>query len=449
MNAPLSKSDQVTRAGQIPEIALSAAWHYGQIPEHLVTEDGTPIRIVHRGTWTHGLGPDFADALLLFDERELRSGSVEIHLETRGWREHGHQGDPVYNSVILHVVARHDGSETRRADGGLIPVVEVSLPDSSLMPLALLDWNRVGGSVCAPTLVRTDPTRLRDILHGLGDTRLAARSAQLEATLADLPPEEVLWQAILGGLGYSRNQSPMRRLASLLPIATLNELRQSRPLSEWRDVTLGLLLGVAGFLPLAPVEANLLKLSPGTLQALENSWRRLGSPWQFERLTAAEWDRARVRPANHPLLRIHAAAALAHNVASAGGLLAAITDLLENPDFVTNFCGLTRQGTLPGIGRDRGIEILASEILPVLLAISVSTGNDALGESAARAWETLPIPAATSTTTRAMCQVCGSATIRGLGARGAQGLIHLDTVLCLPRRCFECPVANAELAVNE
>ncbi|MDQ2654006.1 MAG: DUF2851 family protein, partial [Chloroflexota bacterium] len=106
----------MAHAERIPEIALSAAWQSGQIPEHLATTDGESVRVIHRGTWTHGLGPDFSDALLLFDERELRSGAVEMHIETRSWTGHGHQVDPAYNAVILHVVARHDGAQTRRAD---------------------------------------------------------------------------------------------------------------------------------------------------------------------------------------------------------------------------------------------------------------------------------------------------------------------------------------------
>ena len=47
-----------------PEIVLSAAWHGGAVPATLVTIDGVPLEIVHRGTWSHGLGPDFNDALI-------------------------------------------------------------------------------------------------------------------------------------------------------------------------------------------------------------------------------------------------------------------------------------------------------------------------------------------------------------------------------------------------
>ena len=367
----------MTSAERIPEIALSAAWHSGQIPENLITVCGESVQVMHRGTWTHGLGPDFADALLLFNGRELRSGSVEMHLETRGWHEHGHQHDPLYNAVILHVVARHDGSTTRRADGGIVPVVEVSLPEISHLPMAMLDWDRVGGTVCAQQLTQTSPTTVRNILHSLGDVRLSARSAQVETLLLDLPPAEVLWRAILGGLGYSRNQVPMRRLAEQLPLGTLEDVRLTQPLSKRFHVTLGLLLGVAGFLPLSPSESHLIKLDACSVQELESAWQTLGSPWHAAHLRPSEWDRARLRPANHPLPRLHAAAALVHSVASTGGLLASLQTIIQAEDAIQRFREITGMGAMPGVGADRAIEILASEILPVLFAVASHTGDDA------------------------------------------------------------------------
>jgi len=84
----------------VPEIAVSAAWHGQRLTGPLVTVGGEAIEVVHRGTWSHGLGPDFADALILFNGRELRAGSVEVHLTTSAWRDHGHQLDPRYDPVL-------------------------------------------------------------------------------------------------------------------------------------------------------------------------------------------------------------------------------------------------------------------------------------------------------------------------------------------------------------
>ena len=63
----------MTQAPDVPEIALSAAWHAQRVAGPLRTGDGRTVEVVHRGTLTHGFGPDFRDALLLFDGQELRA----------------------------------------------------------------------------------------------------------------------------------------------------------------------------------------------------------------------------------------------------------------------------------------------------------------------------------------------------------------------------------------
>ncbi|MGH2560690.1 MAG: DUF2851 family protein, partial [Thermomicrobiales bacterium] len=60
--------------GAPSEMAVSRAWFEGAVPASLQTVDGREIRIVHRGSWSHGLGPDFRDAMIEFDGRTLASG---------------------------------------------------------------------------------------------------------------------------------------------------------------------------------------------------------------------------------------------------------------------------------------------------------------------------------------------------------------------------------------
>ena len=66
------------------EIAICAAWREQRVPAPLRTTTGQTVEVIHRGVWSNGFGPDFRDALLLFDGRELRAGSVEIHRRTSG-----------------------------------------------------------------------------------------------------------------------------------------------------------------------------------------------------------------------------------------------------------------------------------------------------------------------------------------------------------------------------
>ena len=86
---------------RISELSLSAAWNDQRIGESLRTTDGRSLTIVHRGTWTHGFGPDFRDAMIQLDGRDLLTGSIEIHLSTGAWRDHGHHLDSRYDDVLV------------------------------------------------------------------------------------------------------------------------------------------------------------------------------------------------------------------------------------------------------------------------------------------------------------------------------------------------------------
>ncbi len=437
----------------LPELAIALAWHRGQLGSSFRTTDGRSAEIVHRGVWSHGFGPDFADAMVVFDGRDLRTGAIELHLGSRGWQEHRHHLDPRYDPVVLHVALRDDGGEARTASGATVPLVLVDpesvppLPDNGIGPEV---WNRFGGEACAGELALAQPGLLREAIWSLGDRRLAARTARLESMLTIAPPGEVLWAELLDGLGFTANRAPMRALSSAVPLGVIEAAVAGRDESGQLDVARALLLGAAGFLPLSPVDAGFAGLDPDATARVEAVWRTAGGPWRGQEMPATTWTRARVRPANHPAARIVAAAVLAVQGTRRGGLLVAMLDAVRTTDDpATALVSLgAAPGRSPGIGEDRAADIVASSLLPFALALAEATGDTDLTEAAARCWERLPAGSANAVTRRALRQVTGGAPLGKLGARGAQGLIHLDTALCAPRRCFECPVAHRVIAAG-
>ena len=431
---------------RVREIAISAAWHAGEIPSQLVTTDGRAIEVVHRGAWSHGIGPDFRDALILVDGRELRAGDVEIHLRTRGWTDHGHHLDAGYGAVVLHVVGEHDGSATRRHDGALVPVVAVGPADRFAVPeLATWDWDRVGGESCAAGIAATTPQVVRETLFRLGDTRLAARAARLEARLAADTPGQILWEELLDGLGFASNREPMRALARLTRLQQLEDLMQTAPADARLALARGILLGAAGFLPLSPAEAHLGGLTPHEIASLEGVWRTRGAPWRSSAIAATAWQRARIRPANHPVPRLLTAAAmLATGSEDAGVLPVVMRTLLDRGDPVTSLTGLASRGAV-ALGVDRALDIIASGLIPFALALASHSGDDELAAAAALQWERLPAPAPSAVIRRAARQVAGPAPLGRIGARGSQGLIQLDTTTARSRRSLSRARAETTL----
>jgi hypothetical protein len=426
---------------RIAEIAISKAWHERAIPDELVTTDGRPVRVIHHGTWTHGLGPDFRDAMIEFDGKSLVTGSVEAHLETSGWRNHGHDSDPRYNDVILHLVLRHGDTNARRLDGAIVPTVVVPEEVVRRFTTPEVDWSRFGGATCAEQLARESPAAVRQIIWRLGDIRLSAKSARLEARLSATEPAEILYQEIWDGLGFSSNREPMRLVATTMPLAAIERALTTVDRERRVAVCRGLLFGVAGFLPLSPADARAAGLSPVDVSAAEDAWRSLGSPWQGEQISPMAWTTARVRPANHPLLRLATGAAMIAN--AIGGLAPVLLDALrsgQNPDLALQ--ELSRSPVDPLLGEDRARAIVANGLIPFALALAEQTGDLQLSEAASLAWERLPGAGHNEVTKRALKQVAGSARVPGLGARGEQGLIQFDSALCAPRRCRECPIAS-------
>jgi hypothetical protein len=381
--------------------------------------------------------------MVVFGERSYQSGSVELHFTTGGWRDHGHHRDPAYDDVILHVVRRDDGAETRTSLGKIVPLVVVEIDDREIAPYEgrVAAWDRVGGTVCAEELTRTQPQRLRTLLWQLGDLRLAAKAARFEAQLTDETPGEVLYRALFDGLGFSRNREPMARLAALLPLERLNSALNQAPSNRRGSTALASLLGAAGFLPLSPSDAAIAHLRPEAVIEIERCWTSAGFD---STLTPSAWNRARVRPGNHPLARLVAAAALLANARN--GLVSALLALLEpGSDPIDGLRALCQRDERDQIGRDRATGLVINALIPFAFALAESNGDLELADRAAAAWERIPAAESTEIDRRALAQVAGEARLTKLGGRGQQGLIHLDTTLCRPRRCFECPVAHAVL----
>ncbi len=431
-------------SGTPSEMAISRAWHVGAVPAILRTVDGREARVVHRGSWSHGLGPDFRDAMIEFDGRTLGSGSVEIHLRTSAWREHRHHLDPRYDDVVLHVVLRHDGAETRRHDGGIVPIVElVSLAE--LLPLDghdTADWSRFGGAVCAPELAAERPAVIRSMLWELGDRRLASKAARFEARLSSIPPAEVLYQELWDGLGYAANREPMRTVAERLPLSAVEAALATVPRERRLSLARALLFGIAGFLPFAPADAQAAGVRAADIAECDRLWFERGVAWHDLALPPTMWQRARVRPANHPARRISGGAALLAQARA--GLVSELLDAMRRGDDAeAALRAMSEVDGEPMLGEDRARGLAGNVVIPFALALAEHVNDRELSDAAATAWERLRAAETNHITRRAHRQICGDQRLPALGFRGQQGLIHLDQTLCAPRRCFECPIAHA------
>lgn len=93
----------------IPELLIQKIWLRREYQsERLLTLSGRRLKVLHPGAWNRLGGPDFRDAELEFDGVRVR-GDIEVHFRLCDWRAHGHDVDPAYNRVVLHVLVFDPG----------------------------------------------------------------------------------------------------------------------------------------------------------------------------------------------------------------------------------------------------------------------------------------------------------------------------------------------------
>jgi hypothetical protein len=112
--------------------------------------DGTEIQIVAAGLRNPHPGPDFRDMAVLHAGR-ITIGTGEVHKRSSEWHAHGHDADPLYDHVLVHVVLVDDrpvprvrwtlvmsDDDVRRGLDELHRVHDVPLPLDELQHHALL-----------------------------------------------------------------------------------------------------------------------------------------------------------------------------------------------------------------------------------------------------------------------------------------------------------------------
>lgn len=288
----------------LTEQLLQLIWHHQRLRrDELRTADGRPVRILHPGFWNHESGPDFRGAVVQFGDALARHGDIEVDLAGYLWHAHGHDQNPAFRAVILHVVweAAPDG-ERPLPTLSLKPFLDASLEELSCwlrreprpVPVGLLGQ-------CFAGLRALTKDQLLDLLRDAARVRLQTKADQLHARGRQVGWEQALWEALFGALGYKNNVWPMRRISELLPTLRVND---GHPVPA--RALQARLLGVSGLLP-----NDLAKSSWWAREYLRDIWNL----WWREREQFAElslprnlWRLGGLRPANNPQRRLALAA---------------------------------------------------------------------------------------------------------------------------------------------
>ncbi|MDF7806267.1 DUF2851 family protein [Pontiellaceae bacterium B12219] len=269
-------------------------------PVELKTTDGETVRVEHPGDWNLEAGPDFLNAALLIGKEKRRiTGDLEIHIHPNGWKQHGHAADPNFANTRFHIVY-FQGLEIP----GLIQIpLQGILATDPRFSFDNIDLTAFPYSIPSGDfpMLGIHPDQKIQWLEAAGEERLRLKAERLLLALQHKEPEQVLWEELLAALGYKNNKAAFRRLATQLPLARL------RAMASTPDEAYALLLGLSGLLPKNP-DPEWTPETKTFIRSVWDCWWKQPEELHELALTKSDWTLSGIRPANHPVRRLMAAA---------------------------------------------------------------------------------------------------------------------------------------------
>jgi len=300
------------RAFAYSERHLQAVWYDPRWrPVNLKTHRGEEISVEFAGVWNLEAGPDFLGATLVVGpERRRITGDVELHIFPADWKRHGHAADPRYRNVCLHLTY-FEGQlpDAELPPGALQAALRPSLkadPFFAFEHVDLTAYPYAGRADVPPcrSVLSTWPVDDRsDFLDAAGHERMRRKTERYAAMISERGIDQVLYEAFMIALGYQHNKQAFHDLSFRLPVESMRVLAGGDS-----DRAYALLAGMSGLLP----------------DDMKDEWdeetrtqvRRWWDVWWRNRehlpapMTRAQWRLNGIRPLNHPLRRMMAAAGL-------------------------------------------------------------------------------------------------------------------------------------------
>ncbi len=405
-------------------------------PSDMTTVDGRRVQVIDPGLHNNDAGPDFFNAKLIIGG-ETWCGNVEIHVRASDWMRHGHQNDPAYDSVVLHVVASDD-TRIKRPDGKEIPQLFMPCsPDFSQRYEAMV--NKPELPSCHDELNAVPRIYITDWLSSLGYERLYQKVERITEIYRHTGGNwaETIYITLARALGFGINSDAFERLAFSVPIHCLLKHRDSAETVE------GVLFGQAGFLD-----------NPGDnshyVMRMQQEYQFMTNKFSLKRPANPGWRMARMRPQNFPHRRIATLAALICRGFKIASELLAVT----NEDDARRLFDIELTGywsrrynftsdTAPSVralSRGSVTVLIINVVAPVLYAYGLLYDDATRRETAVSLLQSLPAEANT------LVRSFMSAGIECRDAFTSQAMVQLRRNYCEPRKCLYCRIGHMLLA---
>ena len=174
------------------------------------TVSGKDVKIHFQGHFNTMSGADFKNAIIEIGNKNY-TGDVEIHLTSSDWYHHQHDSNPAYNSVVLHVVLKHNHQMdiTLNEKCEKIEILElkdiISEDIEKLFKRYSETEYKVKQRYCGLfSIIR--PEFYETFLEKSGMERLEKKIKRFQAELSFVSMDQLFYQSILEAMGYSKNK---------------------------------------------------------------------------------------------------------------------------------------------------------------------------------------------------------------------------------------------------
>ncbi len=414
------------------EMLLQFLWHQQLFhAADLSTLQGDDLQVLDPGVWNRNQGPDFLHARIRLGG-QLWVGHVELHVQTSEWNSHGHQEDPNYANVVLHVVWEHN-----LPFPGNLPV----LPLKERVPMGVLQ--KYQGWTWKQTLVPCEED-LRSMNAGifqqhinlLAEERLMQKAGRIYERVRQLGMDwqEAFWQGMARSFGHRVNADAFESVASTLPY---NILLKSRTVLLQIEA---LLMG----------QAALLRPDTGDEYAkqLFTEYGFLKKKYRLAK-SYVPVHFLRMRPVNFPTVRLAQLSMLVHDIPDLFRMVKEWKDPLQIRQ-------LLRVGTSaywdnhyrfaetsvhqPKFVGDQLIHtVMVNTIIPFILSYHQHTGQSAHVERVLDWTRQLPAEA------NSIIHAFSLAGHKARDLKDTQGMLALHTSYCEKSQCAACAIGQWHL----
>ena len=402
--------------------------------QDLLLTDGRPLDILSFGIPNHDAGPDFLEGHIRIDGIQWH-GQIEMHVQASDWNLHGHQHDPRYDNVILHVVYDHN-ADIYRSDGTIIPTL-------------VIDHRRISSQVinqythliqserwipCADLVRQVDGDFIGIYLDRLVAHRLAEKASLYALWLREYQGdwETVLYIAISRALGLKVNADAMEALAQAVPLSVIQKN------SHDPDMVIAILYGQAGLLQSGKDPIS---------ETWQKSYDFAKHKYNLQSIPQLLWKYSRMRPSAFPTIRIAQWAAIYLQESHLMQFLrdaSTAEDIKQRLEVTAHSYWDTRFVFGPPVhdkkpkklGKATVDLLLINAIAPMLYLYGDQTGDITYVDKA------IDLLYNTQAEKNQITNGFSSLGINARHAADSQALVHLKHQYCDPKQCLQCSIGD-------